>query len=212
MAKQLAKALGYIYVDSGAMYRTVTLYAMQHQLVNESSVDQNRLIEVLDNIAIEFRFNEQKGYSDIFLNSTNVSDKIRSIEVSNCVSLVAAIPQVRTKLVSIQQEIGKNKGVVMDGRDIGTVVFPDAELKFFISCSAQIRAKRRFDELVESGEGVTFEEVLDNIQKRDQLDTTRAVSPLVQAEDAIAIDNSNMSLHEQFVLVLNYAHQMIANN
>jgi cytidylate kinase len=207
MAKQLAKSLGYIYVDSGAMYRTVTLYAINNGLINDQIVEKEKLINALSNLTIEFVFNDQKGYSDIYLNGKDVSDQIRSIEVSNKVSIIAAIPQVRSKLVAIQQEIGKNKGVVMDGRDIGTVVFPDAELKFFVSCSAQIRAERRYKELIDSGDQVSFEEVLANIQSRDQMDTTRAVSPLVQADDAIVIDNSNMSPEEQLELILNYAQQ-----
>ena len=212
MAKQLANKLEYIYVDSGAMYRTVTLFAMQNGLISASEFDAQGLIDALETIDISFIYNSTKGYADVYLNGSNVSDQIRSIEVSNLVSTVAALPQVRAKLVSIQQEIGKNKGVVMDGRDIGTVVFPNAELKLFVSCSATIRAERRYKELIVTGEQVTFEEVLDNIQKRDQLDTTRAVSPLVQASDAIAIDNSTMSPEEQFQLILNYAQQKIAQN
>jgi cytidylate kinase len=213
MAKQLAKILGYIYVDSGAMYRSVTLFAMQQQLINsDSSVHKDALIQALEDLRVEFVFNEQKGYSDIYLNGLDVSDQIRSIAVSNNVSIIAAIPEVRTKLVSIQQELGKNKGVVMDGRDIGTVVFPDAELKFFVSCSAQTRAERRYKELIASGASVSFEEVLENIKKRDLLDTTRAVSPLVQADDAIPVDNSNMSHQEQLDLILDYAHKKIEEN
>ena len=212
MAKQLANKLEYIYVDSGAMYRTVTLFAMQNGLISASEFDAQGLIDALETIDISFIYNSTKGYADVYLNGSNVSYQIRSIEVSNLVSTVAALPQVRAKLVSIQQEIGKNKGVVMDGRDIGTVVFPNAELKLFVSCSATIRAERRYKELIATGEQVTFEEVLDNIQKRDQLDTTRAVSPLVQASDAIAIDNSTMSPEEQFQLILNYAQQKIAQN
>ena len=212
MARQLANKLEYIYVDSGAMYRTVTLFAMQNGLISASEFDAQGLIDALETIDISFIYNSTKGYADVYLNGSNVSDQIRSIEVSNLVSTVAALPQVRAKLVSIQQEIGKNKGVVMDGRDIGTVVFPNAELKLFVSCSATIRAERRYKELIATGEQVTFEEVLDNIQKRDQLDTTRAVSPLVQASDAIAIDNSTMSPEEQFQLILNYAQQKIAQN
>lgn len=213
MAKQLAKTLGYIYVDSGAMYRSVTLFAMQQQLISsDSSVHKDALIQALEDLRVEFVFNEQKGYSDIYLNGIDVSDQIRSIEVSNSVSIIAAIPEVRTKLVSIQQELGKNKGVVMDGRDIGTVVFPDAELKFFVSCSAHTRAERRYKELIASGASVSFEEVLENIKKRDLLDTTRAVSPLVQADDAIPIDNSNMSHQEQLDLILDYAHKKIEEN
>lgn len=212
MAKQLANKLEYVYVDSGAMYRTVTLFAMQNGFISPSEFDAQGLIDALETIDISFIYNSTKGYADVYLNGSNVSDQIRSIEVSNLVSTVAALPQVRAKLVSIQQEIGKNKGVVMDGRDIGTVVFPNAELKLFVSCSATIRAERRYKELIATGEQVTFEEVLDNIQKRDQLDTTRAVSPLVQASDAIAIDNSTMTPEEQFQLILNYAQQKIAQN
>ncbi len=207
MAKQLAKSLGFIYVDSGAMYRTVTLYAMHNGLIKDQTVEKEALINSLSELSIEFIFNDQKGYSDIYLNGVDVSDQIRSIEVSNKVSIIAAIPEVRSKLVAIQQKIGQNKGVVMDGRDIGTVVFPDAELKFFVNCSAQIRAERRYKELTDSGDQVSFEEVLTNIQSRDQMDATRAVSPLVQADDAIVIDNSNMSPDEQLELILNHAYQ-----
>lgn len=212
MAKELAKHLGYVYVDSGAMYRAITLFAMNHRWVSTTHIDGDLILTNLDKVSIRFVYNPVKGFSDIFLNDIDVSDAIRTIEVSSCVSQVAAIPEVRAKMVAIQKEIGKNKGVVMDGRDIGTVVFPGAELKLFITCSAHTRAERRYKELIENGQQVSFEEVYDNIVSRDQLDTTRAISPLVKASDAIEIDNSNLSREEQFELILNYTKQRMGTN
>jgi len=209
MAKQLAKSLGYIYVDSGAMYRTVTLYAINNGLINDQIVEKEKLINALSNLTIEFVFNDQKGYSDIYLNGKDVSDQIRSIEVSNKVSIIAAIPQVRSKLVAIQQEIGKNKGVVMDGRDIGSVVFPDAELKLFVTARDEVRAQRRLKELLQKGQEVSFEEILNNIQERDHIDSTRESSPLIQTEDAVVIDNSDMSIDEQNEMILKLAKARI---
>lgn len=209
MAKQLAQSLGYIYVDSGAMYRTIALYAMRKGYIVSSGVDVPALIGDLNKISITFQYNDQKGYSDIFLNDENVSEAIRTLEVSNQVSKVATIPEVRRKLVAIQKSIGKNKGVVMDGRDIGTVVFPDAELKLFITSSAKTRAERRYKELVEKGQKVSFEEVLHNIQERDLIDTTREMSPLVKANDAVEIDNSTMTIKEQFDLIRSLADKEI---
>ena len=209
MAKQLAKSLGYIYVDSGAMYRTVTLYAINNGLINDQIVEKEKLINALSNLTIEFVFNDQKGYSDIYLNGKDVSDQIRSIEVSNKVSIIAAIPQVRSKLVAIQQEIGKNKGVVMDGRDIGSVVFPDAELKLFVTARDEVRAQRRLKELLQKGQEVSFEEILNNIQERDHIDSTRERSPLIQTEDAVVIDNSDMSIDEQNEMILKLAKARI---
>jgi cytidylate kinase len=209
MAKQLAKQLGYIYVDSGAMYRTVSLYAMRKGFIDSGVVNKEALIDSLNAIHISFKYNSEKGYSDIYLNDENVSHSIRTIDVSNQVSKVAIIPEVRRKLVAIQKKIGQNKGVVMDGRDIGSVVFPDAELKLFITSSASTRAQRRYDELQEKGESVSYEEVLKNIQERDLIDTTREMSPLIKAEDAIEIDNSDMSIEEQFELILSLATKKI---
>lgn len=209
IAKQLAAKLGYIYVDSGAMYRTVTLYAMNHQLVDLNTLKKDELIHQLQNIDIQFKFNESLGFAEVYLNGNNVEKKIRTLEVSNLVSKVSAIPEVRKKLVAEQSKIGKDKGVVMDGRDIGTVVFPNAELKLFMTSSADTRAKRRYNELLEKGDKVTYEDVLQNVVERDRIDTTRAVSPLVKAEDAIEIDNSNLTKEEQFDKILQLVEEKI---
>jgi len=202
LAKQLANQLGYAYVDTGAMYRAVTFYAMKNGWVSEDNLNTSAVIENLQKINLEFRFNEQLGFAEMYLNNVNIENEIRTIEVSRCVSKIAEISEVRTMLVQQQQQMGKNKAVVMDGRDIGTVVFPDAELKLFMTASAETRAQRRFDELVEKGQMVTFDEVLQNVQERDYIDTHREDSPLVKAKDAIEIDNSSMSKEEQFNLVM----------
>ncbi|MEZ0006296.1 cytidylate kinase [Flavobacterium sp. 28YEA47A] len=202
LAKQLAKHLGYIYVDTGAMYRAVTLYAMQHDFISDTQFDKKALIEKLPKISLQFLFNPDLGYAEIFLNEKNVETEIRTLEVSNFVSRIAEISEVRAKLVEQQQNMGKNKGIVMDGRDIGTVVFTDAELKLFMTASPETRAKRRYDELLQKGQDVTYEEVLKNVQERDYIDTHREDSPLVKADDAIEIDNSHLSIQEQFDKVL----------
>ncbi|WP_300564934.1 (d)CMP kinase [Flavobacterium sp.] len=202
LAKQLAKHLGYIYVDTGAMYRAVTFYAMQNQLISAASFDKQKLIQDLPNIKLHFVFNPTLGFAEMYLNDVNVEKEIRTIEVSSFVSKVAEVSEVRSKLVEQQQEMGQNKGIVMDGRDIGTVVFPDAELKIFMTASAQTRAQRRYDELLEKGDNVSFEEVLKNVEERDYIDTHRDDSPLVMADDAIEIDNSYLSREEQFQAVL----------
>lgn len=202
LAKQLAKELGYAYVDTGAMYRAVTYFAMKNNWVNDTNLNIQHIVDNLANINLEFRFNEQLGFAEMFLNNVNVENEIRTIEVSRCVSKIAEISEVRSMLVKQQQQMGKNKAVVMDGRDIGTVVFPDAELKLFMTASAETRAQRRFDELVEKGQMITFEDVLQNVLERDYIDTHRDDSPLVKAADAIEIDNSSMSKDEQFNLVL----------
>ena len=196
-AKAIAARLGYIFIDTGAMYRAVTLYALEHGAICSGMVDEAAVEAMLDHINIDFRFNPQRGASDIYVNGDLVEGKIRTIEVSNCVSPVSAIPQVREKLVAMQQEMGRKRGVVMDGRDIGTVVFPDAELKIFMTADAKVRAERRFAELTAKGDKVSFEEVLENVVSRDKADMSRAVSPLQQAEDAIVLDNSHMSVEEQ---------------
>ncbi len=201
VAKRLAKALEYVYVDTGAMYRAVTLYALEHGCISDSSDDLETLIKSLDDIRLRFEYNPETLQSEIHLNGENVEHKIRTLEVSRYVSKIAAIPEVRKKLVEQQQEMGKEKGVVMDGRDIGTVVFPNAELKFFMTASAKKRADRRFKELLERGEQVTYEEVLKNVQERDMLDSSRTVSPLVKAEDAIPFDNTSMGHEEQFRII-----------
>ncbi|WP_394758910.1 (d)CMP kinase [Flavobacterium sp.] len=202
LAKQLAKHLGYIYVDTGAMYRAVTYYAMQNNFINHNGFDKEALIKDLSKITLTFQFNINLGYGEMYLNGMNVENEIRTIEVSSFVSKVAEISQVRAKLVEQQQEMGKNKGIVMDGRDIGTVVFPDAELKIFMTASAQTRAERRYNEMLSKGDNVSFEEVLKNVQERDYIDTHREDSPLVMADDAIEIDNSHLSREEQFQVVL----------
>ncbi|MEP5340260.1 MAG: (d)CMP kinase [Algibacter sp.] len=205
VAKQIAKHLGYIYVDTGAMYRAVTYYAMQNGLINEDDFNKEALIYQLPKIKISFKFNEVLGFAEVYLNDENIEKQVRTLEVSSFVSQIAAVSEVRRKLVEQQQLLGKDKGVVMDGRDIGTVVFIDAELKLFMTASAEKRAVRRYDELIERGDHVTYEAVLKNVQDRDHIDTTRKDSPLVKAEDAIEVDNSNMTLVEQFEKILQLA-------
>ena len=202
VAKQIAKHLGYVYVDSGAMYRAVTFYAMQHGFIDSNHFNVQGLVFNLYAIDITFKFNDKLGFAEVYLNNINIEKEIRTLEVSSFVSKVAAISEVRQFLVKQQQSLGKDKGVVMDGRDIGTVVFPDAELKLFMTASAETRAQRRYDELKERGETVSYEDVLHNVQERDYMDTNREDSPLVKAKDAIEIDNSNMSLKGQFDKVM----------
>ena len=202
LAKQLAKSLGYVYVDTGAMYRAVTLFAMQNGYIGNGFFDKDTLIQGLPFIKLHFEFNPDLGFAEMYLNNENVESEIRTIEVSGFVSLVAEISEVRSKLVEQQQEMGKGKGIVMDGRDIGTVVFPNAELKIFMTASPQTRAQRRYDELIQKGQSVTFEEVLKNVVDRDHIDTHRDDSPLVKADDAIEIDNSHLTRDEQFDQVL----------
>lgn len=203
LAKELAKHLGYVYVDTGAMYRAVAFFAMQNGYIGKEFFDVDSLVNSLPFIKLVFQFNPDLGFSEMYLNETNVEQEIRTLEVSNYVSKVAEIPEVRSKLVEQQQEMGKNKGIVMDGRDIGTVVFPDAELKIFMNASAHTRAQRRFKELKEKGDTVSsFEDVLKNIEERDYIDTHREDSPLLKAEDALEFDNSNISKQEQFEKVL----------
>lgn len=209
LAKQLAKALGYVYVDTGAMYRAIAYFAMQKGYIKTDFLDKQSLVESLPNIQLQFQFNAELGFAEMYLNGENVEKKIRTIEVSSFVSKVAEIPEVRAKLVEQQQEMGKNKGIVMDGRDIGTVVFPDAELKIYMTASAQTRAQRRYDELIQKGDKVTFEEVLQNVEERDYIDTHRSNSPLIKADDAIEIDNSNLNREEQFELVLKLVQNKI---
>ena len=211
LAKQLAKHLGYVYVDTGAMYRAVALFAMQKGYIYSSSFDKQALINDIPNIKLHFEFNADLGFAEMFLNDVNVEKEIRTIEVSNFVSRIAEISEVRSKLVEQQKEMGKNKAIVMDGRDIGTVVFPDAELKIFMTASAETRAQRRFDELQAKGDNVSYEDVLKNVQERDYIDTHRDDSPLVIADDAIEIDNSYLSREEQFAAVLELADEIITS-
>ena len=209
LAKQLAKHLGYIYVDTGAMYRAVALFAMENGFINKETFDKEKLISSLSDIKLQFEFNPESGFAEMFLNDKNVENEIRSMEVSGNVSRVAEVSEVRSKLVEQQQEMGKNKAIVMDGRDIGTVVFPDAELKIFMTASAETRAQRRFDELEAKGDVVTFEDVLKNVQERDYIDTHREDSPLVMADDAIEIDNSYLTREEQFNAVLELVNETL---
>ena len=209
LAKQLAKALGYVYVDTGAMYRAVTLFALRNEFVGIGRQNLDALVKLLPGIRLEFRLNPETGNSDIYLNGENVEGQIRNLDVSRYVSKVAAVEEVRYKLVDQQRKLGKRKGIVMDGRDIGTVVFPDAELKIFMTASPEIRANRRYKELLEKGEKVTFREVLRNVQDRDYLDTHREFSPLTKAADAIEFDNGDMGLNEQFERIYSYAKRVI---
>jgi cytidylate kinase len=208
LAKQIAKELGYIYVDTGAMYRAITLYAMQNNYISTNSFDVEALTNNLDKITLNFKFNSTLGFAEMYLNNVNIEQEIRTLEVSNFVSKIAEISQVRAKLVQQQQKMGKDKGIVMDGRDIGTVVFPDAELKIFMTANAQVRAQRRLDELHQKGQNVTFEDVLKNVEERDYIDTHRQDSPLVKANDAVEIDNSNLTREEQFQKVIALVNQV----
>ncbi|NNF32124.1 MAG: (d)CMP kinase [Flavobacteriaceae bacterium] len=209
VARQLADWLDYLYVDSGAMYRAVTLFALRKGLISETDFNKKALIETLSAIELEFRKNSE-GKSEIHLNGENVEKQIRTLEVSEHVSPVATVPEVRRKLVKLQHAIGENKGVVMDGRDIGTVVFPNAELKIFMNASAKVRAQRRYEELLERGDSITFQEVLDNVTERDHIDTHREDSPLVKAKDAIEIDNTETNIEDQFHIILQLAKDRIA--
>ena len=197
MAKDLAREVGYIYIDSGAMYRAVTLYCLENGLFTPDGIDTEKLEAMMPDIRISFQLNPETQRPMTYLNGENVEDRIRTMEVSSHVSPVAAIPFVREALVKQQQEMGKAKGIVMDGRDIGTVVFPDAELKIFVVASAEIRAQRRYDELKAKGQEASYEEILANVKERDYIDQNREVSPLRQAEDALLLDNSNLTIEEQ---------------
>ncbi|OAB78152.1 (d)CMP kinase [Cochleicola gelatinilyticus] len=210
VAKQLADWLEYVYVDTGAMYRAVTLYAMQKGFISEEIFDKDKLIASLSEIKLEFRKPNAFSKAEIFLNNENVEKQIRTLQVSEYVSPIATIPEVRRKLVEQQQRMGEGKGVVMDGRDIGTVVFPNAELKIFMNASAEKRATRRFHELLERGDEVAYKDVLENVLERDHIDSTREDSPLRKADDAIEIDNSEMNLEDQFHIILQLAKDRIA--
>lgn len=196
-AKAIAARLGYIFIDTGAMYRAVTLYALEHGAISGCIADEEKIEAMLGDININFRFNPERGASDIYVNGDMVEGKIRTIEVSNCVSAVSSIGAVRSKLVAMQQEMGRQGGVVMDGRDIGTVVFPDAELKIYMTADAMVRAERRYKELTAKGDRVSLEEIYENVVSRDKADMSRAISPLRKADDAIVLDNSHMSVEEQ---------------
>lgn len=197
LAKAIAKAMSFTYIDSGAMYRAVTLYALNNDMIIKGELDKGRLLNKLNEISISFHLNALLD-SEVVLNNIVVENKIRGMEVSSWVSIISAIPEVREMLVKQQQLMGLGKGVVMDGRDIGSVVFPDAELKIFMTASPEVRAKRRFDELRRNGEEVSYDAVLENITERDLRDTQREIAPLIKTPEAILLDNSTMTLHEQF--------------
>lgn len=209
MAKSLAKEIGYIYVDSGAMYRAVTLFALRNGIFNGEEINESLLQELLPNINISFILDPASGKPNTCLNGENVEGEIRNMEVSSHVSPIAALGFVREAMVKLQQAMGEQKGIVMDGRDIGTTVFPDAELKIYVTASAEVRAQRRFDELKAKGEETNFEEILKNVIERDYIDMHREVSPLKQAEDAILLDNSNMTIPEQQAWLLEQFNRVI---
>lgn len=209
MAKALAKSVGYTYIDTGAMYRSVALFCLRHGLITDGKVDVERLLPILPDINISFKIEDGKQIT--YLNGENVENEIRGLEVSNNVSLVAAIAEVRHAMVRIQQEMGKNKGVVMDGRDIGTVVLPDAEIKLYVTTSPEIRAKRRYDEMRAKGDtSVTLDDIIANVKMRDHLDTTRKESPLRKADDAVEVDSGKFaSAEEQIAWAVDYFHQFM---
>ena len=209
LAKQLAKKLQYIYVDTGAMYRAVTLFAMRAGLVNAGNVDKYTLEQKLGDVELKFVFNSELGFAEMYLNGENVEKEIRTMPVSKNVSQVAVLEAVREKLVALQQAMGVDKGIVMDGRDIGTVVFPDAELKIFMTASPEKRAVRRYKELLDRGENVVYEDILENVQKRDYIDSNREISPLRKADDAIEFDNSDLGLEDQFQRIYEHSLRVI---
>ena len=212
MAKDLAREIGYIYVDTGAMYRSVTLYALRHQLFNEDgSVKTSELEKKMPNIKISFQLNKETGRPDTYLNGECVEQEIRSLEVSSHVSPIAAVPFVREALVAQQQNLGKDKGVVMDGRDIGKTVFPDAELKIFVTASSEVRAQRRFDELKAKGMPADYDDIKKNVEERDYIDTHREVSPLKKADDAIELDNSKLTIAEQKEWLISHFNHIVNN-
>ncbi len=197
MAKDLSREIGYIYIDSGAMYRAVTLYSLENGIFNNEGIDTEKLQKEMDSIHISFQLNPETGRPDTYLNGVNVENKIRSMDVSSHVSPISTLGFVRKAMVAQQQEMGKAKGIVMDGRDIGTTVFPDAELKIFVTASPEIRAQRRYDELKAKGQEASYDEILENVKQRDYIDQNREISPLRKADDAILLDNSHMTLSEQ---------------
>ncbi|MEA3444029.1 MAG: (d)CMP kinase [Bacteroidota bacterium] len=211
LAKEVAKKLGYTYIDSGAMYRAVTLAAIRVNIIDGVNLNEKILSELLASIKIDFRYNTKTKWQDTFLNNRNVENEIRDIDVSDQVSIISKIKIVRTKMVDLQRNMGKSKAIVMDGRDIGTVVFPDAELKIFMTASEDIRAKRRYDELIAKKKDVSLKDILINIQKRDMLDQTREESPLRKAKDAIVLDNSNRNRKQQLDWILNILEEKFKN-
>ena len=211
IAKEIAIKYGYIYINSGSMYRAVTLFAIENKLLGVLNDNIDLFIEKLKDISINFRFNQNNLISEIFLNNRNVEKEIGSLEVSNYVSKVAAIPEIRKEMVKLQRNIDRRKGVVMDGRDIGSVVFPNADIKLFLTASDTVRANRRFEEMINNGLSVSFDDILNNIRNRDKLDSSRSDSPLIIEKDAIVIDNSNMSIDEQIKQIKQLIDKKIAN-
>ena len=210
MAKSLAKELNFVYIDTGAMYRAAALFCIKERLIDGNEIDERRIPAAIERMYIAFKYNSKTEKSEIHLGGVNVEKEIRSMEVARRVSLVAAVPEIRHKLVNIQQRMASVGGVVMDGRDIGTVVMPKAELKFFITADLEIRARRRFEELKNKGVESSLDDVLNNIRERDRIDTTRAVAPLRKAKDSIVMDNSNLSIDEQFDFLLNHARKVMS--
>ncbi len=206
-AKKIAAQMGYVFIDTGAMYRAVTLYAIDNGIISDGILDQQQLIERLDDIEISFRYNKHRGAADIYVNGDLAEGRIRTIEVSNYVSEVSSIGEVRRKLVAMQQQMGRDGGVVLDGRDIGTVVFPNAEIKIFMTADPMVRAQRRYKELQAKGDNATLEEVYQNVVARDEADQSRAISPLRKADDAIVLDNSYMTVEEQMEFFLKLYQQ-----
>jgi len=211
LAKEIAKILDYKYIDSGAMYRATTLFAIRNQIINikNHKVDEEKLLESINHIHINFKYNPENKRQETYLNNENIEDEIREMEVSDNVSFISKYKFVREKMVSFQQEMGKDKGIVMDGRDIGTVVFPDAELKIFMNAKAEVRAERRYLELKEKNVDVSFDDILENVKKRDYIDETREESPLRKAHDAIELDNSNMNRQEQLDWIIGLVKERI---
>lgn len=208
MAKQLAKEIGYIYVDSGAMYRAVTLLALRSNLFStDGKIQEKQLKALLPKMQISFKYNAETGMPNTYLNNENVEKEIRTMEISSHVSPIAVLPEVRAALVAQQQQMGKEKGIIMDGRDIGTTVFPNAEMKVFVTASPEIRAQRRFDEMKANGQNASFDDVLKNVENRDYIDSHREISPLRQASDAVVLDNSHLTREEQLKWLLNLYHQ-----
>ncbi|MDD3458495.1 MAG: (d)CMP kinase [Weeksellaceae bacterium] len=212
LAKLLAKSLGYIHIDSGAMYRAITLYVIENKMIDGGNIDEESLLNNLDSIDIHFEYNPETQQNEVFLNGENVEKKIRQMKVSSKVSLVAKIPEIREHAVNLQRKLGESKGIVMDGRDIGTTVFPKADIKIFLTTSAEIRAKRRYNELLKTEQPSTYEEVLENIAERDRTDTQRKVSPLRMAEDAILVDNGELSPQQTLQIVLQLINERFPNS
>ena len=211
MAKELARQMGYVYIDTGAMYRSVTLYAMQNGMIDpQGNIDTQRLQAAMPDIHITFRYNPQRGRPDTYLNGKLVEDDIRTMQVSNHVSPIATLGFVRQAMVQQQRQMGQQGGVILDGRDIGTVVFPNAELKIFVTASPEIRAKRRYDELTAKGQTVDYQEILRNVQERDYIDSHREISPLTQAPDAIVLDNSDMTIPQQQAWLLKLTKEAVS--